>query len=301
MNELIRPVADGHRLESLDLLRGIALLGILVVNALQYFQPLSLANVPIRFTPDDPLMWPVWGFIHALFDSKFLTVFSLLFGLGFALQWQNGQRRDPRGFKWVYLRRLLILAFVNAAPLAVSSTMFLFFVEGRWQAPGWEGALLVLFFLAAALSSPMWSRLADRFGNKPVLLAAMVAAVASFGVTFTLGPGDHIQFAIICVLSGATIGADLTLLPAMFAGRMARIAPNGGQGFGLWSLMNKFTLAFAAVLLLPLLEGAGYDADTRSYPEAAQWMLMVLYAVVPSVLKLVAIGLLAATRLEDAK
>ena len=196
-------------------------------------------------------------------------------------------------------RRLLILAFVNAAPLAVSSTMFLFFVEGRLQAPGWEGPLLVLFFLAAALSAPVWSRLADRFGNRPVLLAAMVAAVASFGVTFTLGPGDHIQFAVICVLSGATIGADLTLLPAMFAKRMARIAPKGGQGFGLWSLMNKFTLAFAAVLLLPLLEGAGYDAETQSYPEAAQRMLMVLYAVVPSLLKLVAIVLLAATRLED--
>lgn len=198
-------------------------------------------------------------------------------------------------------RRLLILAFVNATPLAVSSTMFLFYVEGRLEAPGWEGALLVLFFLSAALSSPVWSRLAERFGNKPVLLGAMVAAVASFAWTLTFGPGDHIQFAIVCVLSGATIGADLTLLPAMFAKRMARIAPNGGQGFGLWSLVNKFTLAFAAVLLLPLLEGAGYDAQTGVYAPDAQWMLMVLYAGVPSILKVVAIGLLTATRLEDAR
>jgi len=75
------------------------------------------------------------------------------------------------------------------------------------------------------------------------LIAAMILAVASFAYTLTLSPGDVIPFAVICVLSGATIGADLTLLPAMFAKRMAAISPNGGQGFGLWNLVNKFTLS----------------------------------------------------------
>ena len=196
-------------------------------------------------------------------------------------------------------RRLLLLALVNATPLAVSSTLFLFFVESRLGAVGWEGPLLLLFFLAAALSSPLWSKLAQRFGEKPVLLVAMVLAVASFGYTLTLSAGDEIQFALVCVLSGATIGADLTLLPAMFARRMARISPNGGQGFGLWSLVSKFTLAFAAVVLLPLLENAGFAAGQTDLPEAALTMLTVLYALVPCGLKLVAIALLAFTKLED--
>ncbi|WP_411892520.1 MFS transporter [Yoonia sp. SDW83-1] len=196
-------------------------------------------------------------------------------------------------------RRLLILALVNATPLAVSSTLFLFFVESRLGAPGWEGGLLVLFFLAAALSSPIWSALAQRFGERPVLLTAMVLAVASFGYTFTLSTGDVIPFAVICVLSGASIGADLTLLPAMFAKRMAVISPNGGQGFGLWNLVNKFTLAFAAVVLLPLLERSGFEAGGTNLPSEALTMLTVLYALVPSLLKLVAIGLLIATKLEE--
>ncbi|WP_296418896.1 MFS transporter [Pseudooctadecabacter sp.] len=195
-------------------------------------------------------------------------------------------------------RKLLVLALVNATPLAVSSTLFLFYVESRLDAPGWEGPLLVLFFLAAALSAPLWSALARRFGEKPVLLAAMVLAIAAFGWTLTLGAGDTTAFAVICVLSGATIGADLTLLPALFAKRMSHIAPNGGQGFGLWSLVSKFTLAFAAVLLLPLLEGAGFEAGTQN-PAEALTMLTVLYALVPSVLKCVAIALLLATKLED--
>ena len=194
-------------------------------------------------------------------------------------------------------RRLLILALVNAAPLAVSSTLFLFYVESRLGGVGWEGPLLVLFFLAAAVSSSVWSAMANRFGAKPVLMMAMIIAIAAFGWTLTLGVGDMVAFAVICVFSGATIGADLTLFPALFAKRMAEIAPNGGQGFGLWSLVSKFTLAFSAVLLLPLLEMVGFTAG-QDNPAAALTMLTILYALVPVLLKIVALFLLALTDLE---
>lgn len=218
-------------------------------------------------------------------------------------EWKGRVTQDPSQIREIIrdntARKLLILALVNATPLAVSSTLFLFYVESKLGAVGWEGALLVLFFLAAAVSSPFWSALARRFGPKPVLIAAMLLAVASFAYTLTLSPGDVIPFAIICVLSGATIGADLTLLPAMFAKRMAAISPNGGQGFGLWNLVNKFTLAFAAVVLLPLLERSGFQAGATDLPTEAITMLTVLYALVPSLLKLVAIGLLLVTKLED--
>lgn len=234
-----------------------------------------------------------WGFVAA-------TVAAVLWMWP---EWTSRVQTEPTPIKTIWndsqARRLLLLALVNATPLAVSSTLFLFYVESALGAVGWEGGLLVLFFLAAACSSPLWSKLASVYGEKRVLLAAMVLAVTSFGYAYTLGQGDVISFAIVCVLSGATIGADLTLLPALFAKRMSIIAPNGGQGFGLWSLVSKFTLAFAAVVLLPLLEGAGFrsGADAQS-PEAIE-TLVVLYALVPSALKLVAIALLAATKLED--
>ncbi len=218
-------------------------------------------------------------------------------------EWKGRVSQEPSQISEIIrdntARKLLILALVNATPLAVSSTLFLFYVESKLGAVGWEGPLLVLFFLAAAISSPVWSALARRFGAKPVLVAAMILAVASFAYTLTLSPGDVIPFAVVCVLSGATIGADLTLLPAMFAKRMAAISPNGGQGFGLWNLVNKFTLAFAAVVLLPLLERSGFTAGASDLPAEAITMLTVLYALVPSLLKLVAIALLIATKLED--
>ena len=196
-------------------------------------------------------------------------------------------------------RRLLLIAFVNAAPVAVSSTLFLFFVESRLEAPGFEGPLLLLFFLSAALAAPLWGRLAERFGVKPVLLAAMVLAIFSFGGALLLGPGDWLAFAVICTLSGATLGADLTLLPAVFAARMAQISPSAAEGFGLWSFVSKFTLAFAAVTLLPALQNAGFDGAAATNPPAALTLLTLLYAAVPCGLKVVAIALLATTNLKE--
>ena len=195
-------------------------------------------------------------------------------------------------------RRLLLIALVNATPVAVTSTLFLFFVESRLAAPGWEGPLLLLFFLAAAASAPFWGKAAARYGAKQALLAGMALAIASFAFAALLGPGDTLAFAAICLASGAALGAELTLLPAIFARRMARIAPDAGQAFGLWSFVSKFTLAFAAVTLLPLLDMAGFQAGTTN-PATALTMLTVLYALVPCALKLIAIALLAATPLKE--
>lgn len=242
---------------------------------------------------DQPFAAFAWGFVAA-------TAVALLL---MAPEWSATGRTPPMPMGRILAdppaRRLLILALVNATPLAVTSTLFLFFVESRLAAPGWEGPLLVLFFLSAAAAAPLWAMAARRWGSKPTLLSAMVLAILTFAWAATLGAGDVAAFAAICVLSGATIGADLTLLPAAFARRMATISPNAGAGFGLWGLMNKFTLAFAAVTLLPLLETAGFTAGAAEQPATALTTLTVLYALVPSALKILAIALLALTRLED--
>ena len=194
-------------------------------------------------------------------------------------------------------RRLLLVALVNTAPVAVSSTLFLFYVESRLQAPGWEGPFLLLFFLSAALAAPFWGSLAESRGERPVLLTAMVLAIMGFGSAVWLGAGDIWAFGLICVVSGAAIGADMTLLPALFARRMERVSPGASEAFGLWSFVTKFTLALAAVTLLPLLEAGGFRPGMENGAQAL-WLLGLLYGGLPCVLKLVAIGLLATTRFE---
>ena len=194
-------------------------------------------------------------------------------------------------------RRLLLIALLNASPVAVTSTLFLFFVESRLALPGSEGPLLLLFFLAAAASTPLWSLLARRHGPKPTLLAAMTLAIASFLWTLTLGAGDLIPFALICAASGAALGADLTLLPAIFAQRLAQTGTPEAAAFGLWSFVSKLSLALAALTILPALQAAGFQSGS-SNPESALQTLTLIYAGLPCVLKVMAIALLARTRLD---
>jgi GPH family glycoside/pentoside/hexuronide:cation symporter len=218
-------------------------------------------------------------------------------------EWQaSGQVPKATGFRQILAdpvaRKLLLVALVNATPVAVTSTLFLFFVESRLQAPGWEGPLLVLFFLAAAAAAPVWGWLARLFAARAVLIAGMGLSVLAFACAAFLGAGDVAAFTVICLASGAALGADMTLLPALFSARMARIAPEAGQAFGLWSLVTKFTLAIATVTVLPLLEARGFVSGGPN-TDGALWMLTLLYALVPCALKLLAIGLLASTPLEE--
>lgn len=188
-------------------------------------------------------------------------------------------------------QRLLVLALVNSAPVAVSATLFLFFVESRLDAPGWEGPLLIAFFLSAAIAAPLWSRLAQRHGTRKMLLSGMSLAIFAFAFAATLGPGDAPLFALVCIASGAALGADLTLLPALFARRMATVAPEGSAGFALWSFAGKFALALAAITVLPFLQSQGFTGPDS--PEPALVALGLTYALVPCALKLLAIALLA--------
>jgi GPH family glycoside/pentoside/hexuronide:cation symporter len=194
-------------------------------------------------------------------------------------------------------RRLLLIALLNAAPVAVSSTLFLFFVESGLQLPGWEGPLLLVFFLAAALSTPLWSLLARRHSPRPVLLTAMTLAILAFLWTLTLGPGDLVPFALISAASGAALGADLTLLPAIFARRLAETGTPEAAAFALWSFVSKLSLALAALTLLPALDAVGFESGTQNTDQALR-TLTLIYAGLPCVLKLTAIALLASTRLS---
>lgn len=261
--------------------------GALIGVCLAAMAPAALAGLPVG--------------PYAAFAAAFAAVCALA-AYAMRREWRAPVATGPSGFSAVLGDRiafgLLVLALVNAAPVAVTSTLFLFFVESRLGAPGWEGPLLILFFLSAAAAAPVWARAAQRFRPRPVLLAAMVMSVLAFAYAATLGSGQILAFAIVCILSGAMLGADMVILPALFSRRLAVIAPGAGTGFGLWSFATKFTLAFAAAILLPVLQRSGFVTGGAN-ADAALRTLTILYAVVPCALKIAAIALLAVTRLPE--
>ncbi|HRK42346.1 MAG TPA: MFS transporter [Gemmobacter sp.] len=236
-------------------------------------------------------LMPLTAAPYAGFAMGFAAL-ALVAGLAMRGQWRGGSLAPQGGLREVLakpaLRGLLLLALVNAMPAAVTSTLFLFFVQSQLQAPGTEGPLLLLFFAAAALAAPFWTRVAHRHGTRRALLVAMILAILAFGFTLALGPGDVMPFAVISAVSGFATGADLALLPALFARQTVQHETPEAAGFAAWSVVSKASLAVAALALLPLLEAQGFTPGMQNPPAA----LALAYAAVPCALKLAAIALL---------
>ena len=195
-------------------------------------------------------------------------------------------------------RRLLLLALLNAAPVAVTSTLFLFYVESRLGLPDAAGAYLLVFFISAAITAPLWSKAGQIYGEKQILMAGMALAIVSFLWAYGLGTGQWLAFGLISATSGAALGADMVLLPAIFARRLAHLG-NEGAGFGLWSFVSKLSLAIAAATLLPTLQWAGFTSGAVNAPTVLN-VLSLLYAAVPCALKAVALLLLTFIPFEKA-
>ncbi|MCI2398954.1 MFS transporter [Aliiroseovarius subalbicans] len=194
--------------------------------------------------------------------------------------------------------RLLMLALVNSLPVAITSTLFLFFVEDRLQLPGKAGPLLILFFLSAGLSVPLWTRMSRRIGPKATLLIAMPLAILGFVGAGFLAPGNMAGFAVICLASGAALGADMVILPAMFSVALTRAGLKASLAFGIWSFAGKLGLALAAFLVLPVLEQSGFTPGAVNSAKALT-TLNISYAVIPCILKLGALALVLALPSKD--
>ncbi len=106
-------VAAGERIATIDVLRGFALFGILLVNMRLFSQPIyNQALDPPAFPGalDHAVAW----LIAWLAEGKFYSLFSLLFGYGLTLQLGRAEARGVR-FVPLYLRRLLVLFLIGLA------------------------------------------------------------------------------------------------------------------------------------------------------------------------------------------
>ena len=190
-------------------------------------------------------------------------------------------------------RRLMAVFLLNGVASAIPATLVLFFIRDRLQAPAWEPLFLGSYFAAGALSMPLWVRAVARFGLLRCWLAGMGLAVAAFVWAARLGAGDSTAFVVICLCSGAALGADLAIPGALLTGLIQRAGHAlrfEGSYFGWWTCANKLNLALAAGLSLPALQVLGYAPGTTSEPALSA--LALVYAALPCVLKLAGAGLL---------
>jgi len=189
-------------------------------------------------------------------------------------------------------RRLLAAFMANGIASAIPATLVLFYIADVLRAEARQGLFLALYFIAGAAGMPLWVKLSAQIGKVRAWGVAMVVAIAAFVWAAFLGAGDTTAFAVVCVLSGLALGGDLALPPSLLAdviGRDGRLHSTG-TFFGLWTLATKLNLALAAGIALPLLGYLGYAPGARD--PGAVHALALVYAAVPCVLKLGAVGLL---------
>jgi uncharacterized protein len=103
----VGPVTLAERIEFIDVLRGMALFGILAANMRALVAPLDAYGDIGTLFHSRADVW-AQGFVQAFFQGKFISIFSFLFGMGFAIQMS---RAEERGVKFLsfYPRRLLAL------------------------------------------------------------------------------------------------------------------------------------------------------------------------------------------------
>jgi uncharacterized protein len=108
-----RPIPGPERIDMLDAIRGFALFGILLMNLEAFNGPITLALSGI-----DPSLQGADryadAFIYLFVQGKFWTLFSLLFGIGFAIM-HNSVARAGNDFRRIYKRRLWALLAIGAA------------------------------------------------------------------------------------------------------------------------------------------------------------------------------------------
>jgi len=170
------PLPVAERIAALDVLRGVAVFGIFIMNMPGFSHSL--------FTPPAPNLGPLDAWVmwlrDLLFAGKFNLMFGLLFGIGFHLQLGRLEAARPGGgATFVYARRLAVLlaiGLVHAALLWSGDVLVVYAVLGfgllairRWP----DSAVIALIFVCLVFPAA-----ADAL--RPVLLSFSTETVAAF-------------------------------------------------------------------------------------------------------------------------
>jgi uncharacterized protein len=165
------PTADPERLTILDALRGFALGGIFLLNLASFtgfvfMTPEQMAALPTAVLDRPAALLIVW-----LGYGKFYSLFSLLFGIGFALQLAAADRHGDAGLR-VFRRRLLVLLAIGAVHLYL-----------------WEGDILFFYALIGFLLIPL-RHLSDKALLRTAAMLVMMPVVLQLVIVLSHGALD---------------------------------------------------------------------------------------------------------------
>lgn len=165
MSELAAPVGRSDRIVAIDVLRGFAVLGILLIN-IQSFAMIGAAYLnPTANDKAEGWGFAVWAFSYLFGDLKFMAIFSMLFGAGIVLMSNSARARGVRPAPLHYRRQfwLLIIGLVHAHLI-------------------WYGDILVAYALLAMIL--FWFR---RLRPRTLIILGVLSLAVAFGTMFLAG------------------------------------------------------------------------------------------------------------------
>lgn len=192
--------------------------------------------------------------------------------------------------------RLFCAWFINGLATGLPAVLFPLYLEHGLRADQtMRGVMIFAYFAAGCGAIPLWLRLSRRIGKHRVWCAAMLMAMAAFVWVPLLAPGDDAAFLVICLVTGAALGADLVLPPAMQADvvdldRLRTGAARAGFYFAIWGMGTKLALGCAAGGGFLILSESGFDPNGTN-GRAALFALSATYALAPVLLKACAVAL----------
>ncbi len=167
-----QPQAPGQRIQVLDTLRGVALLGILIINMMSFAGPDAVYFNPTAYGRFEGIERLIWMASHILADQKFMTIFSPLFGAGILL---FTTRLEARGqpVRALFLQRSLWLLLFG---------LLHFFLL-------WDGDILIIYALTGMVVYGLRRRApATLTGLGLLLLSVHMVLMLSFGWLLSAAP-----------------------------------------------------------------------------------------------------------------
>ncbi|MEH6422356.1 DUF418 domain-containing protein [Pseudomonas sp. CGJS7] len=258
-----QPVAADERIELIDALRGFALAGVLLANLRDFSLYVFLDDAARAALPAPAAQRWLEMLLSATVDAKAMTVFALLFGVGFALQLERASRHDDAGLRarrryaW---RLLLLLGFglLHAALwygdilryYAVFGLLLLPLAGWRPRTLAWLGVFVAL--AATALMQPFMKPWSAQFASAEQANAAALAALSSpQWPTMLAGNAEHDLWvhATAWSLPFFTLGR---LLLGMAIGR-AGLLQDPQAHLRRWIVLLAWTLPIGALLCVYFL------------------------------------------------
>ncbi len=195
-----------------------------------------------------------------------------------------------------FLPAIFICALASALPLATAPS----FIKHIIGAPHLTGYFMLIFYFAAMASMLFWARYSAVNGKKNTLIVSLVLSVFFYLSAALLGKGDTFEFLAVIIAAGICTGAELMLIPSLFADNIKK-REKAGIYFSGFLLIQKLPMSVGVLVAIYIMGAYGLEAGSI-VPEESGAMgrqaLWISFCIIPAALKLLAVFLVSGTRID---